>query len=161
MVAAAAAVLCSSCGGRLARDNTGTICSPCRRTHIEHAAHLGAVAPGDVSRIKAAFDSLGIYGVAKQLGCDPEDAFDVLVNAQLLPFVSVRRRLLLRRLIGLNDMSHVAAGEALNVSRWTIATYRRQLGTERSPHSLTSPTGSPTGCASRRGSTRAPGQPRC
>jgi hypothetical protein len=137
---AAAAVLCSSCGGRLARDNTGTICSPCRRTHIEHAAHLGAIAPRDVPRIKAAFDSLGIYGVAKHLGCTAEDALDVLVNAQLLPFVSARRRLLLRQLIGLNDMSHIAAGEALSVSRWTIATYRRQLGIERAPRSLTLPT---------------------
>jgi hypothetical protein len=140
MAAAGAAVLCSSCGNRLARDNTGTICSPCRRTHIEHEAHLGEFAPQDVPRIKAAFDSLGIYGVAKHLGCSPEDALDVLVNAQLLPFVSVRRRLLLRQLVGLNDLSHIAAGEALNVSRWTIATYRRQLGTERLPHSFTSPT---------------------
>ena len=140
MMAAAAAVLCSSCGGRLARDNTGTICSPCRRTHIEHAAHLGAFAARDVPRIKAAFDSLGIYGVAEHLGCSPEDALDVLVNAQLLPFVSTRRRLLLRQLIGLSAMSHIAAGEALNISRWTVATYRRQLGAERSTHSLTLPT---------------------
>ena len=138
--AAAAATLCSSCGGRLARDNTGTICSPCRRTHIEHEAHVGAFAPRDVPRIKTVFDSLGIYGVAKHLGCSPEDALDVLVNAQLLPFVSVRRRLLLRQLIGLGDISHIAAGEALNISRWTVATYRRQLGIERPPHSLTSPT---------------------
>ena len=140
MMAAPAAVLCASCGGRLARDNTGTICSPCRRTHIEHAAHVGEFAPQDVPGITATFDSLGIYGVAKHLGCSPEDALDVLVNAQLLPFVSVRRRLMLRQLVGLNEMSHIAAGEALNVSRWTIATYRRQLGTDRSPQSLTSPT---------------------
>lgn len=134
------AVLCSSCGGRLARDNTGTICSPCRRTHIEHAAHLGAVSARDAPRIRATFDSFGIYGVAQHLDCSPQDALDVLVNAQLLPFVSARRRLLLRQLIGLNDMTHVAAGEALNLSRWTIATYRRQLGTERAPQPLTSPT---------------------
>jgi hypothetical protein len=140
MMAAAAAVLCSSCGGRLARDNTGTICSPCRRTHIEHAAHLGVFARQDVPQIKEAFDTLGIHGVAQHLGCSPEDALDVLVNAQLLPFVSVRRRLLLRQLIGLGDISHIAAGAALNISRWTVATYRRQLGIERSPHSLTSPT---------------------
>ena len=138
-MAPAAAVLCSSCGGRLARDNTGAICSPCRRTHIEHAARQVAFSPQDVPPIKAAFDSLGIYGVARHLECSPEDALDILVNAQLLPFVSVRRRLLLRQLIGLSEMSHIAAGEALNLSRWTIATYRRQLGTERSPHSLTSP----------------------
>jgi hypothetical protein len=93
----------------------------------------------DVAAVKASFDSLGIYGVARHLGCSPEDALDVLINAQLLPFVSARRRQLLRQLIGLNDMSHIAAATALNISRWTIATYRRQLGTERSPNALTSP----------------------
>ncbi|MBK5330996.1 MAG: hypothetical protein JJD93_03445 [Ilumatobacteraceae bacterium] len=139
MVAAAAAVLCSSCGGRLARDNTGTVCSPCRRTRIEHDAHLGAFSAQNVPRIKAAFESLGVFGVAQHLDCSPEDALDVLVNAQLLPFVSARRRLLLRQLVGLNDMSHVAAAKALNVSRWTVATYRRQLGTDRTPDSLTAP----------------------
>ena len=140
MGAASAAVLCASCGGRLARDNTGTICSPCRRTQIEHDAHLGAFSAGDVPRIKAVFDFRGIYGVAQCLDCSPEDALDVLVNARLLPFVSPRRRLLLKKLIGLSDMSHIAAGEALNISRWTIATYRRQLGIERGPRPLTSPT---------------------
>ena len=139
MVAAAAAVLCSLCGGRLARDNTGTICSPCRRTRIENASHVGAVSARNVPRIKATFESVGIFGVAQHLNCSPEDALDVLVNAQLLPFVSARRRLLFRQLIGLNDMSHVAAAKALNVSRWTVATYRRQLGIDRAPDSLTMP----------------------
>lgn len=136
---AAVDVLCSSCGGRLARDNTGTVCSPCRRTHIENAAHLGAVAARDVPHIKSVFNSLGILGVAQHLGCSPQDALDVLVNTQLLPCVSARRRLLLRQLVGLGHMSHVAAGDALHLSRWTIATYRRQLGTERGPPSITSP----------------------
>ena len=140
MVAAAAAVLCSSCGGRLARDNTGTICSPCRRTRIENGAHLGAFSARDLPRIKAAFDSVGIYGVAQHLDCSPEDALDVLVNAQLLPFVSARRRLLLRQLVGLKEMSHVAAATVLNISRWTVATYRHQLGTDRAPDSLRAPT---------------------
>ena len=139
MVAATVAVLCSSCGARLARDNTDTICSPCRRTLIESAAHLGALSARDVAAVETAFNSLGIFGVARHLGCSPEDALDVLINAQLLPFVSARRRRLLRQLIGLNHLSHVAAATALNISRWTIATYRRQLGTERSPDALTSP----------------------
>jgi hypothetical protein len=139
MVAAAVAVLCSSCGARLARDNTDTICSPCRRTLIQNAARLGSLSARDVAAVKAAFDSRGIYGVARHLGCSPEDALDVLINVQLLPFVSARRRQLLRQLVGLNDMPHVAAATALNVSRWTVATYRRQLGTERTPDALTSP----------------------
>jgi hypothetical protein len=124
-------VLCSSCGGRLARDNTSTVCSPCRRTHIEASAHQGSLIARDSCRIKAAFDSAGLYGVAQHLGCTPEDALDVLLSSQLVPFVSSRRRLLLRRLVGLSDRSHVAAGQVLNISRWTIATYRHQLGIER------------------------------
>jgi hypothetical protein len=139
MEAAAVPVLCSSCGGRLARDNTGTICSPCRRTHIETAAHLGSAATRDAPGIKAAFDEFGLYAVAEQLRCPPEDALDVLLNAQLVPFVSARRRLLLRRLIGMKDLSHTAAGEALNISRWTVATYRRQLGLDRSRPSTATP----------------------
>jgi hypothetical protein len=85
----------------------------------------------DSLRIRAAFDSAGVFGVAAHLDCSPEDALDVLVSSQLLPFVSSRRRLLLRQLVGLSDRSHVAAGEALRISRWTVATYRRQLGIER------------------------------
>ena len=128
---AAVVVLCSSCGGRLARDNTGTVCSPCKRTHIEMTAHQGSLLARDNSQITTVFDTAGLYGVAEHLDCSPEDAVDVLLSAQLLPFMSPQRRLLLRRLVGLRDHSNIAAGEVLNVSRWTIATYRRQLGVER------------------------------
>jgi hypothetical protein len=130
---ATVAVLCSSCGGRLARDNTGTVCSPCRRTHIELTAHNGSLIARDSPQIKSAFESAGLYGVAQHLDCTPEEALDVLLSSQLVPFASPRRRLLLRRLVALGDRSHIAAGEALNVSRWTIATYRRQLGIGRAP----------------------------
>lgn len=133
MVDTTLVVLCASCGGRLARDNTAKVCSPCRRTHIELSAHRGSLIARDSSRIREAFDSAGLYGVAEHLECTPEDALDVLMNSQLLPFISPRRRLLLRQLVGLSDRSHVAAGEALHISRWTIATYRRQLGVERAP----------------------------
>ncbi len=128
---ASLAVLCSTCGGRLARDNTGTICSPCRRTHIEVTAHRGSVIARDLVRISAAFESSGVYGVAEVLDCSPEEALDVLLGAQLVPFATPRRRLLLRQLVGLRDRTHIAAGEAMHVSRWTIATYRRQLGIDR------------------------------
>jgi hypothetical protein len=128
---ATVAVLCSSCGGRLARDNTGTVCSPCRRTHIEMTAQQGAHLARDRAQIGRVFDAAGLYGVALHLDCSPEDAVDVLLSTQLVPFVSQQRRLVLRRLAGLGDRSHIAAGEMLNVSRWTIATYRRQLGIDR------------------------------
>lgn len=131
MAARSAPTLCSSCGGRLARDNTGTVCSPCRRTDIETVAHRGAMNHRNELDIKAAFDSSGLYGVAEQLGCPPEDALDVLLNSQLLPFVSTQRRLLLRQLVALPGRSHVDAGKALNISRWTVAALRSQLGIER------------------------------
>lgn len=136
MTAAAATVLhCQSCGARLARDNRGTICSPCRRTEIERAAHNGFVAANEHLRIKAVFDSAGLYGVADQLDCDPEDALELLLNAQLLPFISSSRRALLHQLVALRDLSHVDAAETLSISRWTVATYRSQLGIERHPSS--------------------------
>lgn len=131
MAAGSAPILCTSCGARLARDNTGTVCSPCRRTDIETLAHRGAVDQRDEPDIKAAFDSSGLYGVAEQLGCSPEDALDVLLNSQLLPFVSKQRRLMLRQLVVLEDQSHVAAAKELNISRWTVAALRSQLGIER------------------------------
>jgi hypothetical protein len=131
MATGSAPILCTSCGGRLARDNTGTVCSPCRRTDIETVAHRGAFDQRDEPRIKAAFDSSGLYGVAEQLGCSPEHALDVLLNSQVLPFVSKQRRLMLRQLVVLEDQSHVAAAKGLNISRWTVAALRSQLGIER------------------------------
>jgi hypothetical protein len=115
MTVTTVAVLCSTCGGRLARDNTATVCSPCRRTRIEASAHSGSLIARDGSRIRAAFDSSGLYGVAQHLECSPEDALDVLLSSQLVPFANPRRRLLLRRLVALGHSSHIAAGEALNI----------------------------------------------
>lgn len=92
----------------------------------------------DDPEVKTAFDSSGVYGVAEQLGCTPQDALDVLLNAQLLPFVSTQRRVLLRELVGLQDSSHVTAGRVLNISRWTVAALRAQLGIEQRPAGSTS-----------------------
>jgi hypothetical protein len=122
---------CASCGARLARDHGGTICSPCRRTQIERAAQCGSVAARQRAQLKALFDSSGLYGVADHLRCDPGDALEVLLNARLLPFVSAQRRALLHDLVALRDLSHVDAAAALNISRWTVATYRGQLGIDR------------------------------
>ncbi|MEO8265846.1 MAG: hypothetical protein ABI706_10095 [Ilumatobacteraceae bacterium] len=123
--------LCVSCGARLARDHGGTICSPCRRTQIESAAHCGSVVAKQQSRIQAVFDATGLYGVADQFDCEPTAALDLMFNAHLVPFVSAQRHDLLRRLVALRDLSHVDAAEALNISRWTVATYRSQLGIDR------------------------------
>ena len=124
-------VLCNSCGAPLARDHRGTICSPCRRTEIERAAHRGSIAAKQQARIAAVFDTAGLYGVADQFDCEPTAALELLLNARLLPFVTAPRRALLCRLVALRDLSHVDAAEALYISRWTVATYRAQLGIDR------------------------------
>ncbi|MEO7370824.1 MAG: hypothetical protein ABI949_05385 [Ilumatobacteraceae bacterium] len=92
----------------------------------------------DGPRITETFAAEGLFGVADELNCSPQDALDVLLNLQLVPFVSAKRRLLLRALLDHKDESHIAAGEALDISRWTVATYRRQLGTERPESTATS-----------------------
>jgi hypothetical protein len=131
MLSTATVVLCASCGARLARDNHGTICSPCQRTEIENSARRNACLSREATRIKAAFDSYGLYGVAEQLGCTPVEALHVLLSARLVPGVSARRQTLLEQLVALRDRSHVDAADALHISRWTVATYRSLLGIER------------------------------
>jgi hypothetical protein len=137
IVLPAIAVLCESCGKRLARDHSDTICSPCRRTNIETSAHRGAQIVRDGAGIKTAFEEFGLYGVAERLGCTPAEALDVLLHSQLVPAVSPRRHALLVQLLALGNCSHVAAAEALHISRWTVATYRRQLGIERASSTRT------------------------
>lgn len=136
MLATMTLVRCASCGSRLARDHTDTICSPCRRSSIEHSAHRESRIARDHLGIKAAFDSSGLYGVADHLDSTPEDALDVLIRSRIFPFLSERRHRLLRDLVSLRDSSHVAVAEALNISRWTVATYRHQLGIDRVPASM-------------------------
>ncbi len=134
MLATATVVVCRSCGRRLARDHTETICSPCRRTIIENSAYREALTARDRTGIKAAFDSSGLYGVAQHLDSTPEEALDAVITSQLIPVLSAPRRALLHQLVALRDSSHVAVAEALHISRWTVAAYRRQLGIDRRPH---------------------------
>ena len=136
MLATMTVVRCASCGSRLARDHSDTICSPCRRSSIEQSAYREARIARDHSGIKAAFHSSGLYGVADHLDSTPEDALDVLISSRLVPFISERRRPLLNQLVSLRDSSHVAVAEVLHISRWTVATYRHQLGIDRVPASM-------------------------
>ena len=120
----------------MAHDHSDTVCSPCRRTSIEANARRQSRLTRNRSGVKSAFDSGGLYGVAEHLGSTPADALDAMINSRLLPFISERRRAMLRRLVSMGDSSHVAVAEALNISRWTVATYRHQLGIDRVPHRL-------------------------
>lgn len=131
---------CSMCGARLAHDHVDTICSPCRRAQIERDARREAYVARGSSVSKAAFDSFGLEGVAEHLGIAPAEALDVLIAARIVPYVSERRRAKLRELVTMGDLSHVAVARRLNVSRWTVAAYRQQLGlSDRGRVSLRSP----------------------
>ena len=122
---------CASCNARLARDNEDTVCSPCRRSSIETLASRASLIVRDAPGARAAFAAEGLHGVARHLDCTPAEAFDLLFSLGLLPLASQRRRLLLHRLIAMDSLSHVAASEALGISRWTVASYRRQLGLDK------------------------------
>ena len=95
---------------RLARDNTATVCSPCRRTHIENVrASLGSRQPEIAAAVKAAFDSPGSTESPDISAARPEDALDVLSTSQLLPFVSGAAPAVAATARRADDMSHVAA----------------------------------------------------
>jgi hypothetical protein len=122
---------CGTCSARLARDNSGTTCSPCRRSEIESMARRSALVTRDPDGARLAFADAGLGGVAAQLRCTAEEALDVVVMLNLLPPAYRRRVPLLRQLVALERASHIAAAEALGLSRWTVATYRRDLGLDR------------------------------
>jgi hypothetical protein len=66
--------------------------------------------------------------LAEVLGCSTADALDVALVARLVPAAHRRRAPLLVRLLELGPVPHVVAADALGLSRWTVATYRRDLG---------------------------------
>ena len=124
--------VCETCSARLARDNSGRVCSPCRRSELEALARRAALVTRDPAGAGRAFDDAGLGGVAGHLACGIEDALDVVVMLGLLPAAYRRRLPVLRELVRLDRASHIAAAEALGLSRWTVATYRRDLGLDRS-----------------------------
>ncbi len=121
-------IRCELCNAKLARDNASSICSPCKRGEIERAARDRATIARDRDSIKAEFETAGLPGVATRFGISASQALSMLLGARLIPAVSPRREQLLCRLVALGDVSHVDAADALGISRWTVATYRSQLG---------------------------------
>ena len=122
---------CESCAALLARDNHGTQCSPCRRGQIESMARRASLVTRDPVGARQAFAGRGLHGVAAQLRCTADEAIDVVAMLGLLPPAYRRRIDILRQLVALDRVSHVAAAEALGLSRWTVATYRRDLGLDQ------------------------------
>ena len=66
--------------------------------------------------------------LAEVLGCSAAEALDVALLRRLVPPAYRRRARLLARLVELGPVPHVVAADKLGLSRWTVATYRRQLG---------------------------------
>ena len=124
-------ITCSSCGARLARDHHDTICSPCRRRAIESDARRGAAIARDRAGITTRFTRDGLHGLAAHLECTIPEALEVVFAARLVPAMSARRQAVLRGLVALEETSHVMAADVLGISRWTVATYRAQLGLDR------------------------------
>jgi hypothetical protein len=119
---------CTDCGAFLASDNPGPLCSPCWRSGLfRHASR--AIRPGrDPVVVADAFEKGGVLGVARSLGCPLEEAVEISIVFGLVPGAYRRRVPLLVRLLELDSCSHVDAAHALGLSRWTVATYRRDLG---------------------------------
>ena len=126
-----ARIRCESCAALLARDNHGPQCSPCRRGQIEVMARRASLVTRDPDGARRAFAGRGLHGVAAQLRCSADEAIDVVAMLGLLPPAYRRRVDVLRRLVALDRVSHVAAAVELGLSRWTVATYRRDLGIDK------------------------------
>ncbi|HLG91801.1 MAG TPA: hypothetical protein VKY15_02335 [Acidimicrobiales bacterium] len=115
---------CSECNCVLARDNRDTMCWPCRRQRALAAQEASAL----MLRRREAFEHGRIPALAEMMGVDTAEAIRYAVESGILPR---RWRSQIDCLIRLSEMpeaSHVHAAQALGVSRWTVADWRRQLG---------------------------------
>lgn len=77
---------------------------------------------------QAKFRQGGIFALAEELNSTPEDAIDVAIREGMLPRRWKSSRGKLCELLALDGLKHVDAATKLGVSRWTVATWRDQLG---------------------------------
>jgi hypothetical protein len=121
---------CIACAAFLARDNRGPRCSPCERTYqsTRYGADRVNVRAASASEAAAAFRDNGLPGIADAFGCSIGAALQVALAYGIVSPLYRRRANLVVRLVALSGHSHIAAGEQLGLSRWTVATYRRDLG---------------------------------
>jgi hypothetical protein len=126
--AANATRACPSCRARLALDNPGPLCSPCWQRQLRGRASTALRAGRDELAVRRAFNEGGVPRIAEALDVSLADALDVALLHKLVPAIYRRRTAVLVELLELGPVPHVVAAEQLGVSRWTIATYRRDLG---------------------------------
>ena len=121
---------CTSCRAFLARDNPGPRCSPCDHAQLRARFEKSRVALPTATETQAreAFRAGGLPELARRLNCTPEQALELTLAKGLVPPIYRRRASVVRRLIELQHLSHVAAAAELRLSRWTVASYRKDLG---------------------------------
>jgi hypothetical protein len=122
---------CHSCPTLLASDNPGPQCSPCRRRDL--LASGSRVLPFLVKRdeLLTIFEADGLAGLAERLDCGLVDAFEVAIANGLVPASYRRRMSIVRQLIDCAHLPHVTAADRLGISRWTVASYRKDLRLHR------------------------------
>jgi hypothetical protein len=86
--------------------------------------------------VRQAFSHGGVPAIADALGCPLPDALQVALAHKLVPGKYRRRAEALVELLEFGPVSHVEAAEHLGVSRWTVATYRRDLGIHTRPDEI-------------------------
>jgi hypothetical protein len=119
---------CPRCGCRLARDNNDNHCSPCRfaLTIDEHRELL--LDDEATPEYQAAFESGGVVELAHVADCSVGDAIGLAIRSGLVPRRWRSSEDKLRALVELEGVRHVEVAVRLGVSRWTVATWRDELG---------------------------------
>jgi len=77
---------------------------------------------------QAKFRQGGIHALAEELDTTPQEAIAVAIHEGMLPRRWRTSQEKLCALLDLEGLKHVEAAQRLGVSRWTIATWRDQLG---------------------------------
>lgn len=111
----------------MARDNNDVLCSPCRLYVVFDQHQPNQVDPALGER-HAKFRQGGIHALAEELSTTPQEAIAVAIHEGMLPRRWRSSQEKLCALLDLEGLKHVEAAEQLGVSRWTIATWRDQLG---------------------------------
>lgn len=121
---------CRTCEAFLASDNAGPLCSPCHRSAVlaRFAPEGGALPAVNVVEARAVFGHGGLPALAHHLECSLHQALDLCLVHNLVRPILDRRAATLHHLLALTHLSHVAAATQLGISRFTVATYRRELG---------------------------------
>lgn len=122
---------CPNCGCVRARDNVERLCSPCaaRSGRERWLRPIAPAADFDFDDLRA----VGAYVLMARHTLTAEHLIDILLDNGMLPGRNRRYRLALVALLGMRGVSHSAAARQLDVTRWTVATWRERLFIDEGP----------------------------